>query len=113
MFELMASLDAATTVCDTDAMLRLRRRAARAPTAGAIGRRRLLHERAVRDLGRGRLPGAASRCIASIHGVNMVTDKPDSPHLRRRRKIRCESYFACAEIDKWAPPATSRRWRRR
>ncbi|HEY3633946.1 MAG TPA: dienelactone hydrolase family protein, partial [Caldimonas sp.] len=20
-------------------------------------------------------------------------------------KIRCESYFACAEVDKWAPPA--------
>jgi carboxymethylenebutenolidase len=20
-------------------------------------------------------------------------------------QIRCESYFACAEIDKWAPPA--------
>ena len=34
----------------------------------------------------------------------MVTDKPDSPH-RMPPKIRCESYFACAEIDKWAPPA--------
>ena len=21
-------------------------------------------------------------------------------------RIRCESYFACAEIDKWAPPET-------
>ena len=43
-------------------------------------------------------------CIASIHGANMATDKPDSPH-RMAPKIRCESYFACAEIDKWAPPA--------
>lgn len=43
-------------------------------------------------------------CIASIHGANMVTDQPDSPH-RLAAKIRCESYFACAEIDKWAPPA--------
>jgi carboxymethylenebutenolidase len=43
-------------------------------------------------------------CIASIHGANMVTDKPDSPH-RMAPKVRCESYFACAEIDKWAPPA--------
>lgn len=41
-------------------------------------------------------------CIASIHGANMVTDAPDSPH-RLVAKIRCESYFACAEIDKWAP----------
>jgi carboxymethylenebutenolidase len=39
--------------------------------------------------------------IASIHGANMVTDRPDSPHLLPPR-IRCESYFACAEIDKWA-----------
>ncbi|HZV92041.1 MAG TPA: dienelactone hydrolase family protein, partial [Caldimonas sp.] len=43
------------------------------------------------------------RCIASIHGANMATDRPDSPH-RMAPKIRCESYFACAEIDKWAPP---------
>jgi carboxymethylenebutenolidase len=41
--------------------------------------------------------------IASIHGANMVTDRADSPH-RMPPKIRCESYFACAEIDKWAPP---------
>jgi carboxymethylenebutenolidase len=34
----------------------------------------------------------------------MATDAPDSPHLMAPR-IRCESYFACAEIDKWAPPA--------
>ena len=44
------------------------------------------------------------RCIASIHGANMATDAPDSPH-RVARMLRCESYFACAEIDRWAPPA--------
>ena len=44
------------------------------------------------------------RCIASIHGAGMATDRPDSPH-RMVSKLRCESYFACAEIDKWAPPA--------
>jgi carboxymethylenebutenolidase len=43
--------------------------------------------------------------IASIHGANMVTDREDSPHLVTA-KIRCESYFACAEIDKWAPRET-------
>jgi carboxymethylenebutenolidase len=42
------------------------------------------------------------RSIASIHGANMATGQPDSPHLLAP-KIRCESYFACAEIDKWAP----------
>jgi carboxymethylenebutenolidase len=39
--------------------------------------------------------------IASIHGANMVTDRSDSPHLMPPR-IQCESYFACAEIDRWA-----------
>ena len=42
------------------------------------------------------------KSIASIHGANMATDRTDSPHLLAPR-IRCESYFACAEIDKWAP----------
>jgi carboxymethylenebutenolidase len=32
----------------------------------------------------------------------MVTSQPDSPHLMPP-KILCESYFACAEIDQWAP----------
>jgi len=44
------------------------------------------------------------RCITSIYGARMVTDKPDSPH-RTVSKVRCESYFACAEIDRWAAPA--------
>ncbi len=44
------------------------------------------------------------RCIASIYGANMATEQPDSPH-RVAEQLRCESYFACAEIDKWASPA--------
>jgi carboxymethylenebutenolidase len=39
------------------------------------------------------------RCIASIHCASMATDKPDSLH-RMVPRIRCESYFACAEIAK-------------
>ena len=42
------------------------------------------------------------KCIASIYGARMVTDRPDSPHLMLDR-LRCDSYFACAEIDKYAP----------
>ncbi len=45
------------------------------------------------------------KSIASIHGANLVTDRPDSAH-RMAPKIRCESYFACAETDKWAPKET-------
>jgi carboxymethylenebutenolidase len=41
-------------------------------------------------------------CIASIHGANMVTEDADSPH-KLAASVKCESYFACAEIDKWAP----------
>jgi carboxymethylenebutenolidase len=42
------------------------------------------------------------KAIASIHGANLVTDREDSAHLMAPR-IRCESYFACAETDRWAP----------
>lgn len=43
------------------------------------------------------------RCIASIYGANMVTDAPDSPH-KVVGQVACDSYFACAEHDKWASP---------
>ena len=39
---------------------------------------------------------------ASIYGVRLITDKPDSPHLAVRR-AKAELYFACAEIDRWMP----------
>lgn len=39
---------------------------------------------------------------ASLHGVALCTDAPDSPHLDAE-KIRGELYFGCAEIDEWAP----------
>jgi carboxymethylenebutenolidase len=42
------------------------------------------------------------RCAASIYGAGLVTDRPDSPHLTAAQ-IRGEIYFACAEIDRWAP----------
>ena len=43
--------------------------------------------------------------IAAIHGANMVTERDDSAHLMAPQ-IRCETYIACAEMDKWAPPQT-------
>jgi carboxymethylenebutenolidase len=39
---------------------------------------------------------------ASIYGVRLVTDADNSPH-KMVHKIKGESYFACAEIDHWAP----------
>ena len=102
MFSLMATLDATTTACDTQAMLRFidAQPHADATRVGAVG---------YCMSGPFVMWAAAAfpvrfRCIASIHGANMATDRPDSPH-RMASSIRCESYFACAEIDKWAPPA--------
>jgi len=40
---------------------------------------------------------------ASIYGVKLVTDEPDSPHLAAAR-APAEYYVACAETDVWAPP---------
>jgi len=39
---------------------------------------------------------------ASIYGVRLITEKPDSPHLVAR-KAKAELYFACAERDHWVP----------
>jgi carboxymethylenebutenolidase len=39
---------------------------------------------------------------ASIYGVLLMTDKPDSPHLVARKGM-AELYLACAEVDRWAP----------
>ena len=102
MFALMATLDASSTAVDTRAMLSFvdAQPAADASRIGAVG---------YCMSGPFVVWAAAAfperlRCIASIHGANMATGQPDSPH-RVVGKIRCESYFACAEIDKWAPPA--------
>jgi carboxymethylenebutenolidase len=102
MFGLMATLNAATTRCDTAALLQFvgAQAAADASRIGAVG---------YCMSGPFVMWAAAAfperlRCIASIHGANMATAAADSPH-RMAPLIRCESYFACADIDKWAPPA--------
>ncbi|MEP7299676.1 MAG: dienelactone hydrolase family protein [Burkholderiales bacterium] len=102
MFALMHSLSAATTECDTRAMLQFvdALPQADATRIGAVG---------YCMSGPFVMWAAAAfperlRCIASIYGANLVTDQSDSPH-RIAGKVRCESYFACAEIDRWASPA--------
>lgn len=102
MFALMATLDRSTTEIDTRAMLRFvdAQAEADASRVGAVGY--CMSGPFVMWAAAG-FPERL-RCIASIHGANMATDSIDSPH-RMASRIRCESYFACAEIDKWAPPA--------
>jgi carboxymethylenebutenolidase len=102
LFAHMASLNAATTVCDTRALLSFvdALPQADAMRIGAVGY----------CMSGPLLVWAAAafadrlRSIAVIHGANMATEAADSPH-RVVEKIKCESYFACAETDAWAPPA--------
>lgn len=42
------------------------------------------------------------RATACIHGVELVTDSEQSPHLSSD-KIKGEIYFGCAETDEWVP----------
>jgi carboxymethylenebutenolidase len=42
------------------------------------------------------------RAAASIYGVALVSDKPDSPHLAPQR-TDARLYFGCAEKDQYAP----------
>ena len=101
MFTLMNSLNAKTTECDTQALLSFvdGQPHADANRLGAVG---YCMSGPFVMWAAATFPNRFA-CIASIHGANMATDQPDSPH-RMAPRIRCESYFACAETDKWAPP---------
>jgi carboxymethylenebutenolidase len=102
MFEYVRTLNAATTRCDTEAMLRFVDAQPYAEPACIAALGYCMSGPFV-------MWAAAEypdrfRCIASIHGANMATDAADSPH-RMAPRIQCECYFACAETDKWASPA--------
>lgn len=102
MFAHMATLDSATTATDTLALLEFVDGQPQAD-GGRIGAVGYCMSGPIVMWAAAAFPERL-RCIASIHGANMATDKADSPH-RIAGQLRCESYFACAEIDKWAPPA--------
>ena len=102
MFAHMRTLGAATTRCDTDALLRFVETQSQAD-GGSIGALGYCMSGPFVMWAAAEFPKHI-RCIASVYGANMVTDAADSPH-RMAPRIKCESYFACAEIDKWAPPA--------
>ena len=102
MFGYMDTLNARTTVVDTAAILKFAdaQPEANAARIGAVG---YCMSGPFVMWAAAEFPGRINS-IASIHGANMATDQPDSPHQMAPR-IKCESYFACAETDKWAPPA--------
>ena len=101
MFGHMHSLSAATTKVDTAAMLTFvdSLPAADSSRIGAVG---YCMSGPIVVWAAAAFPERL-RCIASIYGANMVTDAADSPH-KVVPQVHCESYFACAEHDKWATP---------
>jgi carboxymethylenebutenolidase len=100
MFDLMGSITIPLVMNDADALLDFADRdpAASPGAAAAIG---------YCMSGQYAINAAARHperiaCAASIYGVQLVTDAPDSPHLAARR-TEAELYFACAEHDSYAP----------
>jgi carboxymethylenebutenolidase len=100
MMALMESLSIAKIMDDTDALIAHAGRdsAARKGPMGAVG---------YCMSGQYAINAAARHpdkigAAASIYGVRLITDKPDSPHIVAR-KGKAELYIACAENDRWMP----------
>lgn len=100
MFELMGSIDIPMVMDDADALLNFADRdpAASNGPAGAIGYC-MSGQYAINAAAR---HPERIRCAASLYGVQLVTDRADSPHLAAQ-KTKAELYFACAEVDPYAP----------
>ena len=100
MMQLMASLTIAKTMDDTGAMLAFADadKAAAKGKAGTVG---------YCMSGQFAINAAAKypdriKAAASIYGVRLITEKPDSPHVVAA-KAKAELYFSCAERDRWMP----------
>jgi carboxymethylenebutenolidase len=100
MFEMMGRLNIELVVSDTQAMLRFvdSQAAANSSAIGGVG---------YCMSGPYILAACAFfpdrfKCGASIYGANLVTKNTDSAHLLAD-KVEAEMYFACAEIDRYAP----------
>jgi carboxymethylenebutenolidase len=100
MFALMESLTIAKIMSDTDALLAF---AANDPAAskGKIGTVGYCMSGQYAINAAAHVPDRVA-AAASIYGVRLITEKPDSPHLAAR-KAKAELYFACAEVDRWMP----------
>jgi carboxymethylenebutenolidase len=100
VMQLMTTINIPMVMDDTDALMAF---AARDPAAsqgpmGCVGycmSGRYAVNAAVRHPDR-------VRAAASIYGVALVTDQPDSPHLAMQRTA-ARLYFGCAETDSYAP----------
>ena len=100
MFELMGSLTIPLVMSDADALLDF---ADRDPAAsnGKIATLGYCMSGQYAINFAARYPDRVA-AAASIYGVQLVTDQADSPHLAAQ-KAKAELYFACAEVDPYAP----------
>jgi carboxymethylenebutenolidase len=103
MYELMSSINIDLVMRDTETLLAFAGKdpAADESRAGAVGYC-MSGRYAINAVGR--FEGVV-KAGASYYGTHLVTDQPDSPH-RVAQATRGETYFACAEIDHWAPMET-------
>ena len=100
MFALMASLTIALVMEDTDRMIAYAD-ADPAASKGPIGTVGYCMSGQYAIAAAARHPGRV-RAAASIYGVRLKTDRPDSPHLAAQ-KANAEIYVAWAETDHYAP----------
>jgi carboxymethylenebutenolidase len=100
MFELMGSLSIPLVMSDGDALLDY---ADRDPAAsnGKIATLGYCMSGQYAINFAARYPDRVA-AAASVYGVQLVTDKADSPHLAAQT-TKAELYFACAEHDPYAP----------
>jgi len=103
MRQLMASINIPLVMEDTTALLAYAdgQSAARKDIVGSVGYC-MSGQYAINAATH--FPGRV-KAAASIYGVQLATDQPDSPHLAGR-KIKAELYFGCAETDIYAPMET-------
>jgi carboxymethylenebutenolidase len=100
MFALMASLTIALVMEDTEALIACAD-ADPAASKGPIGTVGYCMSGQYAIAAAARHPDRV-RAAASIYGVRLKTDRPDSPHLAAQ-KANAEIYVAWAEIDHYAP----------
>ncbi len=107
MADTMADLTHAKVVSDTDTMLAYcRDEASVLPSTAALGY--CMSGQYVVSV-MAEFPEAFA-CGASYYGVRILTDEPDSPHLKAAQ-VQGHLYLAFAERDRWVPDATLARIR--
>lgn len=109
MMSLMNSLSIEKVMRDTEALLSHADSdgAARPGSVGTLGYC-MSGQYAVNAAGR--FPSRVA-AAASIYGILLVTEERTSPH-RVAAQSKAETYFACAETDRWAPLETVAELRR-